>query len=360
MTKRKQIKASPKKEAATVTAKYVFLDIVGYTHNRSVEAQSDLVAYLNDIVDDALSTNRIPKEDLVLLPTGDGMCISIVSSEMPYDIHILLAKEILHLLEKHNEKTVDEMRKFQIRIGINANLDNFVTDINGKRNIAGAGISMAQRVMSSADGNQILVGQQVYETLRYREKYRNSFRQFEATIKHGIKLLMYQYVDQNFTELNCDIPSQFIENIEERSPANQPMPTIVAHYLVQAILHREDLKRHASNKTDHATLTILLWFLANDAREASRATDTDPHEPATWGAGKASFEQQYKHYDEQDFHLQQTLEEFLVSKLEPFDDCFEESMWLPHQFVSEEGATKLRSEYPALWKTVESHWGRKK
>lgn len=55
-------------------------------------------------------------------------------------------------------------------MGINTNADNLVTDINGARNLAGAGINIAQRVMDSADGNQILVSHSVYDTLRDREK----------------------------------------------------------------------------------------------------------------------------------------------------------------------------------------------
>ncbi len=47
----------------TVDAKYVFLDIVGFTRNRSVEAQSDIVGYLNGIVNDSLASSQIPESD---------------------------------------------------------------------------------------------------------------------------------------------------------------------------------------------------------------------------------------------------------------------------------------------------------
>jgi Adenylate and Guanylate cyclase catalytic domain len=85
---------------------------------------------------------------------------------------------ILNELKDRNSKAHDEMRQFEVRIGLNENVDNRVVDINGRPNVAGAGINMAQRVMSPADGSQILIGAAVYETLRHRECYMNTFREF--------------------------------------------------------------------------------------------------------------------------------------------------------------------------------------
>jgi class 3 adenylate cyclase len=175
-------------EAITIPAKYVFLDVVGFTHERSVEAQSDIVHILNDIVQGGITENEVPKDKLILLPTGDGMCIALLNVESPYDVHLLIALSIVKRVHEHNEEIENEMRKFQVRIGLNSNIDNLVTDINGNRNIAGAGISVASRVMNVADGNQILVGESVFDTLRYREKYMSAFKHYPATVKHEVKL----------------------------------------------------------------------------------------------------------------------------------------------------------------------------
>ena len=48
-------------EAEVELVRYVFLDVVGFTHQRSVEAQSDIVAALNEIVL-AAEKNRDPPE----------------------------------------------------------------------------------------------------------------------------------------------------------------------------------------------------------------------------------------------------------------------------------------------------------
>jgi class 3 adenylate cyclase len=153
-------------ETATISAKYIFLDIVGFTHNRSIEAQTDIIGVLNSIVLEAVSRYCIDAENRILLPTGDGICLVLLGIESPYDIHIQIALSLIEGIEKHNSTAIDEQRKFKIRVGINSNTDNLVTDVNGNQNIAGAGINLAQRVMSAADGNQILVGQPVFDTLR--------------------------------------------------------------------------------------------------------------------------------------------------------------------------------------------------
>src|SRR5207247_1118195 len=113
-------------------------------------------------------------ENRILLPTGDGMCIALIATYLPYDIHLTLAVEILSALERRNTEITDPMRRFEVRIGLGENVDNLVTDANGHPNVAGYGINTSQRVMSLADGNQILVSRTVFETLRGRERYMNS------------------------------------------------------------------------------------------------------------------------------------------------------------------------------------------
>ena len=336
-------------EAETVVAKYVFVDIVGYTHNRSVEAQSDLVDALNSIVRGALVSQGVDAANLILLPTGDGMCVSLLNVDSPYDLHIQLAREILRSLQEYNGKTQDAMRRFEIRIDINANLDNLVTDINGRQNVAGAGISIAQRVMSAADGNQILVGQIVYETLRHRERYAAAFRQYVATVKHGTTLPVYQYVEADFPGLNVEVPSQFLVEPDSRGRQTQLTPQIAA-YLAQAMSNRTDLLKYANNKTDHHALTTLLWLRATDSLNALGSTEANPHSPITWGAGKATFLEQVEHYRAQDYRVMQLLGSQLAEELSQQEDCFEKALWLPNHFVNARGIAKLKKDQQSIWK----------
>jgi class 3 adenylate cyclase len=222
--------------ATTIHAKYVFLDIVDFTKNRSVEAQADIVSVLNNIVASSITTVNLPKDNLIFIPTGDGICIALLNIESPYDAHILTALSIVKGIDEHNKKTENAMRAFQVRIGINSNTDNLITDINGNQNLAGAGISMASRVMDMADGNQILVGESVFDTLRYREQYMSAFRAFSATVKHGVQLPIYQFVSNGQCGLNTEVPQAF--QVKKTDPV---LVKITAYYFAHAIRHKDFL-----------------------------------------------------------------------------------------------------------------------
>ena len=47
------------KEINIIPVKYIFLDVVGFTHDQSVEAQSDIVHSLNEIVKRSLDESSI-------------------------------------------------------------------------------------------------------------------------------------------------------------------------------------------------------------------------------------------------------------------------------------------------------------
>ena len=244
-------------EVSTIPAKYIFLDVVEFTKDRSVEAQVEIVGILNEIVRTCLKQHIISNRRRILLPTGDGLCIALLDVKDPYDIHIRIAISILGNLHKHNSNSdLRESRKFQVRIGINANDDNLVTDINGRKNIAGAGINSAQRVMDQADGGQILVSQTVSEHLQHREKYMDSFEEFTATTKHGTRINVYQLLDYTAHGLNVETPRAF--HVEEE---DNELTRFVAYYLAHAMSNREALLEH-KDATDMYGGVILLYFKA--------------------------------------------------------------------------------------------------
>lgn len=192
-----------------IPAKYIYLDVVGFTRGRSVEAQARVVEVLNSIVYDSIKKNEFSFNNLLFMPTGDGMCIALLRVDEPFDIHMLIALSIINRIHGYNTTFADEKAEFKVRVGINSNIDIGVIDINRRQNIAGAGISMASRIMDKADGNQILVGEPVYQTLNYRDKYMNSFRLYKAEIKHGDTINIYQFIKEGHLGLNIDIPKAF-------------------------------------------------------------------------------------------------------------------------------------------------------
>ncbi|MDP9315378.1 MAG: hypothetical protein M3R24_31700 [Chloroflexota bacterium] len=329
-------------EAQTIPAKHIFLDIVGFTHNRSVEAQSDLVGYLNTIVQSSVEAHIQDKDRVIYLPTGDGLCICLLNIETPYDIHLLIATSIIEGVSNHNNSTDNEMRKFSVRIGINQNIDNLVTDVNGKRNIAGAGINMAARVMSMADDNQILVGEPVYDTLRYREKYMRAFRGFTATVKHGVRLNVYQLIDTGNAHVNVDVPKAFQQPIK----TNKKLHHLLAYYMAHAIRNRPFFLTKVNDL--EYTGIVLLWFLAKDSIRQSEATETEPAYYKAYKAGEVTIQEQYQYYDGLPFDI---LSEFgsslkethLYNNSNYFDGI------INFRFVNDEGKRKLKQDWPNIW-----------
>jgi class 3 adenylate cyclase len=345
-------------EAVTKAAKYVFLDVLGFTQNRSVEAQTDIIGVLNSVVLDALSKHKIKDDERILLPTGDGICLALLGAENPYDIHIRIALSLIAGIEEHNSTAKDEQRRFKIRVGINSNVDNLITDVNGSGNIAGAGINLAQRVMSAADGNQILVGQPVFDTMSQREKYMYAFRPYVAVAKHGLTLQVYQLVVDGYPGLDVTTPSQF----REESPANpveERIPEIAAYYMAHAMVHRAEIVSCMDMGQSSYSLVVLLWMLAEDSLEAKHRA---PHELAGSKHARKSddgFVEQFEFYKAQDFWV-----------------CADFSQWVSHDelrsthkyfefagpsfgihFVNPEGQRKLKTDWPEIWEefNLEAH-----
>ena len=131
----------------------LFIDLVGYS-KLLIEEQKERLGQLTNIV---LATSQVAQstnEQLVRLPTGDGMALVFRnSSEEP----ARCALEIAQALKTHPE--------IAVRMGIHSGPVSEVTDVSGRSNIAGAGINMAQRVMDCGDAGHILLSQQVADDL---------------------------------------------------------------------------------------------------------------------------------------------------------------------------------------------------
>lgn len=330
----------------TARVKYVFVDIVGFTVKRSVEAQIDVIAGLNEVVRSALKSVGIGLDQTIFLPTGDGIAIALLNVEL-FDAHLKVALEILRLTTERNDNVSDVMRQFIVRIGINENVDNLVIDINDNKNVAGNGISMAQRLMDLGDGGQIIVGATVYETLFPREKYMKSFRGFVGAVKHGKSVPVYQFLSNDSPGLNVNVPATF----KAKEVAAPPTLTkLAAYYIAHAEQNRQFLVSEKGNIPRDVIAIVLLSFLATDSEEKS---DTPVHvasHAVTWKAGSATFAEQYQHYKEVEFLPLLWLAHLFAEKhFTEFSLCFESDGYLPRwAFIADEGIRRLRAEWPEI------------
>ena len=155
----------------------LFIDIVGYSKLLNEEQKERL----NQLTEIALATTLVREatdEQLVRLPTGDGMALVFHhSAEEP----ARCALEIAEALQKHPE--------LPVRMGIHSGPVNKVTDVSGGTNLAGAGINMAQRVMDCGDAGHILLSQHVADDLVHSRQWASRLRDLgECEVKHGVRL----------------------------------------------------------------------------------------------------------------------------------------------------------------------------
>jgi class 3 adenylate cyclase len=331
-------------------AKYIFLDVVSFS-KRSAEAQSDIVNQLNAIVREALSTCDVRYEDCIFLPTGDGMCMALIGTDLPYDIHIQMALQILVLLKSYNNTSENESRRFQVRIGINQNTDIIVTDINDRRNIAGTGINMAARIMDQADGNQILISQTVFEELQPSENYMDCFRAFSAIAKHNLRFPIHQYVG-NHVGLNTEVPFLFIPPQEEKQELT--ITKRVAYYLGIALRNRGFITAKYKEGSYHQhSIQVLLYLLSRDAEATSNATGPRPAIIYSKDFGKATFEENFSYYNSQDTSVVSILSQLILNLLSAYDDLFDINDPLSRIFVNNAGERQLKEQWPSIWAELE-------
>ena len=90
----------------------VYIDVVDFSLDRSIEAQSHILECLGGLVLQAI-TEQIPLGDQVpLLPTGDGICVCLVNLIHPFDLDLKIALSVLERLYWLNQDQRDSSRSF--------------------------------------------------------------------------------------------------------------------------------------------------------------------------------------------------------------------------------------------------------
>src|SRR5918998_380681 len=174
----------------------LFIDIVGY-YRLLIEEQKERLNQLTEVVLATTPVREATDEQLVRLPTGDGMALVFRRSvEQP----ARCALEIAEALQKHPE--------LPVRMGIHSGPVSEVTDVSGRTNIAGAGINMAQRVMDCGDAGHILLSQHVADDLVQYRQWAPRLRDLgECEVKHGVRLHLANLYAEPLG--NAGIPSKF-------------------------------------------------------------------------------------------------------------------------------------------------------
>jgi TolB-like protein/Tfp pilus assembly protein PilF len=189
----------PKLQIANV----LYLDVVGYS-KLLIDAQSELMSKLTRIV---RGTTRFSVADaagkLVRLPTGDGM--ALVFFDDP-EAAMECAKEISAALKSHPE--------IKLRMGIHSGPVNRVVDVNEQANVAGAGIDIAQRVMSCGDTGHILLSRRVAYDLAPLSRWNAHLYELgDCEVKHGEMISLVNFYTDEIG--NPELPTKLKRAREE-------------------------------------------------------------------------------------------------------------------------------------------------
>lgn len=169
------------------------IDVVAYS-TLLIDEQSRL---MTDLVEAVKGTARFRQaetdEQLIGLPTGDGMALVFLSdAEAPIEC----AMQICAALKEHPE--------ISLRMGVHSGPVKTIRDVNDRTNLAGAGIDVAQRVMDCGDGGHILVSKRVADDLAPLPRWNRCLHDLgECEVKHGRRVALF-----NFYSDSCGNPER--------------------------------------------------------------------------------------------------------------------------------------------------------
>ena len=180
--------AEVKQDHGLQIAHILFIDIVGYSKLLS-DKQRELFQLLNKLV---RSTAQFGAADvagkLVRLPTGDGMVLAFFTS---VDAPVRCAQEIARKLRDYPQ--------LPVRMGINSGPVDEVLDVDERRNVTGAGINLAQRVMDCGDAGHILLSGRVADDLAEYSEWQPCLHDLgEVEVKHGVRVALANFFGDGF------------------------------------------------------------------------------------------------------------------------------------------------------------------
>ncbi len=132
----------------------LFLDIIDYSKKSNSE-KIDIKNQLNRLINQSLKD--VEPEERIIFDAGDGAAIAYMGS--PKDV-ILISFSIRNEILKSN---ILSSIPIYVRFGIDLGPLSIERDINGQPNIIGDGIDVAQRIISFASPNQIVLSRSYYE-----------------------------------------------------------------------------------------------------------------------------------------------------------------------------------------------------
>jgi hypothetical protein len=194
----------------------LFMDIVDYT-KQPVDRQMMVKQSFSMIVSDTL--RGLPEGDCIKLDTGDGLALCYLGA--PEDVLYVA----LGMRDHFNDISSICQTCFCVRMGINLGPVKIFEDINGQRNTIGDGINVAQRIMSFAQPNQLLVSRSYYDVVSCLSEDLNKMFSYSGmhNDKHVREHAVYEVVKStSYGEALTEAVKHAQADIREQAPAHGP------------------------------------------------------------------------------------------------------------------------------------------
>lgn len=133
------LEVEPRRQASVL-----FIDLVAYSA-MATQTQGQALRGLNRLVAESPSVRNVPEDQLIKLPTGDGMALVFLSGAPPA---WRAALDISRGMRAQD---------LEARMGLHHGSIMLVTDVNDQRNVTGGGINHCQRVMACGGVGQLTV-----------------------------------------------------------------------------------------------------------------------------------------------------------------------------------------------------------
>jgi TolB-like protein/class 3 adenylate cyclase/Tfp pilus assembly protein PilF len=212
-----------KKEIQLEIAHVLFIDNVGYS-KLSINEQRAVIDELTQVVRASEQFQRAEAAGrLIKIPTGDGMALVFYASpEAP----VRCAIEISRALKEHP--------RLQLRMGVHSGPVSGVIDVTGRANLAGAGLNMANRVMTCGDASHILLSKRTAEDLEEDDEWRPLLHDLGACeVKHGARVSIVSLYGNGVG--NPTLPKAF-QLIKQRRARHRSIAIAAALIAVGAII----------------------------------------------------------------------------------------------------------------------------
>jgi len=131
----------------------LFLDLVGYSA-RSLNDQARIKQRLNTLVTRVL--DDIPTDTRLAIDTGDGAALCFMGDPQEALRAAMLLRDLLAQRYGHS---------LPARIGLHMGPVRVIEDVNGRVNVVGDGINVAQRIMDFAEPGQIVASRACFDIM---------------------------------------------------------------------------------------------------------------------------------------------------------------------------------------------------